>query len=846
MPDILVPADEHGVSAPGIADDRRARRSHAAASTPEATQPTASPADGQPTTDRRRPASVSEQDGPTSSGESLHPIQGPDRGQERRLHPHPREGRLRSSTGSSIVLTEGEVYEIGDVAARFSIQSVSKVFTLARILEDVGADTVDKSIGAQRHRTAVQLDPRHSSSNKDHPAGNPLVNPGAIATVSLVPAATPNERWSTNQRDARGLRGAQADRQRRGLQLGERDQHAQPRDRRLLKDYEVIQGDPLRGARSVHAPVLGDRDRARPGRHGRDAGERRAQPADGEQVVSPQTAAQVLADHADGGPLRDDGQWLYNVGVPAKSGVGGGIVAVVPGRFAIGTFSPPLDAAGNSVRGQRAIEAMIRGWAATCSRRGRRGARARRARRAGACRSHHRRRGQELTCAASVDVVAPVPLLDILTLLVVPQARAPGATAADRRGEGHAGARRPARYRPTGAPQPPLAPAAVTGRRAARAQRSERRRKEPARGLRPGHGLRHPVRRRCLQAAHRSGQAAYKFEPVYQRRQRSRTATRSSCCAPSWAATSSASGSTSGPASSSRRNPPYLLDSYVELAPVEGVQAAHRPAVDAVRSPRVLRPAGDPVPRVGARERVLLDGPRQGRHGAWARWPSSSTTALGVYSGTPLRQFNALPGNYVLRGARHLEPARSHGRDRVPVHRVRGAGAVPRVGDAAGLLRQDPERDGELQPVDVPLRDDGDGRHAQARRGRRRLLAAGPPGPRSTSTASSAARSRPWARRTRRSASGARSACRSSPRRWTSRRASTGSTPAPTSTNDAFYSIEGQLAYYVSHSPGLVVKLRYALRATRTRPAWPRSGRCRSSSPPGLTQLGTLQLNLAF
>jgi glutaminase len=82
-------------------------------------------------------------------------------------------------------------------------------------------------------------------------------------------------------------------------------------------------------------------------------------PLTGVQVVSPATAAKVLAIVSTAGLYETTGEWLYKVGVPAKSGVGGGIMAVVPGRFAIGTFSPPLDPAGNSVRGQRAVEAMI-------------------------------------------------------------------------------------------------------------------------------------------------------------------------------------------------------------------------------------------------------------------------------------------------------------------------------------------------------------------------------------------------------------------------------------------------------------------------------------------------------
>ena len=193
----------------------------------------------------------------------------------------------------------------------------------------------------------------------------------------------------------------------------------------------------------------------------------------------------------------------------------------------------------------------------------------------------------------------------------------------------------------------------------------------------------------------------------------------------SWAATSSRSGSTSGPASSSRRTRPTCSTRTSRSQPLEGVRPAHRPAVDAVRSPRVLRTAGDPVPRVGAGQRVLLDRPRQGRHG------DGHARRAARLLGRHLLGHAAAP---VQRAAGQLRRSRARvtwsplgpiGATEFRVHRVRGARAVPRVGDAAGLQRQDPERDRELQPVDVPLPGDGDRRDDQGQRGRRRSLAAG-------------------------------------------------------------------------------------------------------------------------
>lgn len=92
----------------------------------------------------------------------------------------------------------------------------------------------------------------------------------------------------------------------------------------------------------------------RPGRHGGNAGRRRRQPGTGDQVVDQAIARDALAVMAASGLYERSGDWLYEIGMPGKSGVSGGIVTISPGKGGIATFSPPLDEAGNSVRGQRA------------------------------------------------------------------------------------------------------------------------------------------------------------------------------------------------------------------------------------------------------------------------------------------------------------------------------------------------------------------------------------------------------------------------------------------------------------------------------------------------------------
>ena len=268
--------------------------------------------------------------------------------------------------GLVLVTVLGAIYEIGNARDEFSIQSVSKPFTVARVIETVGADVVDKRIGVnatgQKFNSILAMDLlKNIPSDKDHvtPAGNPLVNPGAIATVDLVTVPPGMDKWAVILGNLEAFAG-------RKLTVNEEVYRSESETNthnraivQLLKDYEVIQGDPAQAldlyTRQCSVSVSA-RDLAIMGATLANGGRN---PVTGVQVVSAPTAAKVLAVVSTAGLYETTGEWLYKVGVPAKSGVGGGIVAVVPGKFAVGTFAPPLDAAGNSVRGQRAVEAIM-------------------------------------------------------------------------------------------------------------------------------------------------------------------------------------------------------------------------------------------------------------------------------------------------------------------------------------------------------------------------------------------------------------------------------------------------------------------------------------------------------
>ncbi len=263
--------------------------------------------------------------------------------------------------GIALATVDGAVYEIGNAREAFSIQSVSKVFTLARAIELLGAKQVERAIGVNATGKAFNSIIAIEENKADERAipGNPLVNPGAIATVALLPATTPDERWSQILANLSAFAG-------RPLSVNQEvyksESETNTRNRAiglLLHAYTVIESNPddvvdiYTRQCSVNVTA---RDLAVMGATLANGG---TNPVTEQKVVEPTTAAHVLAVMTTAGLYETTGAWMYEVGAPAKSGVGGGIVAVVPGKFAIGTFSPPLDDAGNSVRGQLAIAKVV-------------------------------------------------------------------------------------------------------------------------------------------------------------------------------------------------------------------------------------------------------------------------------------------------------------------------------------------------------------------------------------------------------------------------------------------------------------------------------------------------------
>jgi glutaminase len=260
----------------------------------------------------------------------------------------------RDLFGICIVGTSGRVYAAGDTDHEFSIMSVSKPFVFALVCETIGPEAARDKLGAN----ATGLAFNSLAAIEQGPGGrtNPMVNAGAIATTSLVPGATTEDKWRFIRDGLSRFAG-------RTLPLNE-EVYASASDTnfrnrsiaRLLQSFDRIYSD-AKEATDLYTRQcslnVSARDLAVMGATLADGG---VNPVTKERVVDPAVCHYALAVMVTAGLYETSGDWLYDIGLPGKSGIGGGIVAVSPGKGGFGTFAPPLDAAGNSVKGQLAAK----------------------------------------------------------------------------------------------------------------------------------------------------------------------------------------------------------------------------------------------------------------------------------------------------------------------------------------------------------------------------------------------------------------------------------------------------------------------------------------------------------
>ena len=255
--------------------------------------------------------------------------------------------------GIAVVTTDNKVYTIGDVDYSFSIQSISKVFTLALAMEELGPNKVFDRIGSEptgrpfNSVDAVVDMPTHT--------GNPLVNAGAIATTSLIAGATADEKWRKileYYSKAAGEKLKLIDevyRSEAATNAGNKALAA------LLVKYDRIYSDPLQAVDIYTKQCSVGVNVKQLAEMGAMLANNGINPTTRERVVKAENIPHILSSMTMAGLYDSSGGWAWNVGLPAKSGVGGGILAVVPGKGAIAVFAPPLDGQGNSVKAQKVI-----------------------------------------------------------------------------------------------------------------------------------------------------------------------------------------------------------------------------------------------------------------------------------------------------------------------------------------------------------------------------------------------------------------------------------------------------------------------------------------------------------
>ena len=260
--------------------------------------------------------------------------------------------------GLAVTLMDGTVFEFGDTSYKFGIESVSKVPTAILAMKQCGCDQVLNKIGADATGLPFNSILAILMEN-DHPS-TPLVNAGAISACSMVqPTGNSDAKWKAIVDNITSLCGS-APQLIEELYKSESDTNYTNRSIAwLLKDYNRIYDDPAMSLDiytrqcslgitakqlSVMAATIANKG---------------VNPVTKEQVFDAEITPKITSMIATVGFYQSTGDWLYSTGIPAKSGVGGGVVGVLPGQIGIAAFAPPLDEAGNSVKAQAAIKAFV-------------------------------------------------------------------------------------------------------------------------------------------------------------------------------------------------------------------------------------------------------------------------------------------------------------------------------------------------------------------------------------------------------------------------------------------------------------------------------------------------------
>lgn len=250
--------------------------------------------------------------------------------------------------GICIFTTDGHCYEIGDSHQPFTIQSISKAFTYGMMLDEFGLEGVKKRIGVEPSGEAfnsISLDPKTGRPL------NPMINAGAIAATGMVPGSGFEERFDYIQSRFSQFAGQELGVNEEVYESEKKTGFRNLAIANLLRNFDMLD-DPVQENADLYfkqcSMMVTCRDLAAMAGTLANGG---VNPISGERVLAHHNVEKVLSVMSTCGMYDYSGEWIFNVGLPAKSGVGGGVVGVLPGQLGIAVFSPPLDERGNSVRG---------------------------------------------------------------------------------------------------------------------------------------------------------------------------------------------------------------------------------------------------------------------------------------------------------------------------------------------------------------------------------------------------------------------------------------------------------------------------------------------------------------
>nr|NLD40129.1 glutaminase A [Actinomycetales bacterium] len=260
--------------------------------------------------------------------------------------------------GIALVGVSGASYGAGDISRAFPIMSVAKPFVFALVCQAIGADEAQRLVGARATGRAFNS----IAAVEAEPDGrtNPMVNAGAIASASLLPGTTPEEKWGAALEGLSAFAG-------RALEMDEEVYASASATNTvnrsltwLLRARGLLAGEPgpvLDLYTRVCSLSVTAQDLAVMGATLADGG---VNPVTGQRVIRAELCHHVLAVMMTAGFYELSGDWLYEVGLPGKSGIGGGVLTVSPGKGGLGTYSPRLDPTGTSVRGHLAAKRLSR------------------------------------------------------------------------------------------------------------------------------------------------------------------------------------------------------------------------------------------------------------------------------------------------------------------------------------------------------------------------------------------------------------------------------------------------------------------------------------------------------